>query len=382
MNDDMGCTCLRQQPNNTKQTSSFPHTILNITQVSIQHDVHISIKSKVYLEHNILVSMIVPEPFKIEWNIKANKSFSKAIVKLNFVDADFPQSFTCYEDHVDVMDECRKKPTTYTPNFHQYSKPPRRKRYSFVYEKYFVNPDQKNFKPFEKLKLPPITESVFSTHNEIQNMKNPLANAATTYVGLTAHRKRNVITSPNYPQPYGDAYSLEWNILADSSIQNAIVHIKVLDSELSNIFNCYEDIIEIMDDMTPFRAVNMTSLHWILLVISMIIFTSFIGGCIFLVVVEIDYRERDEEEKSKWVTIYDNPPDYVLPTEGDAIPIKIENESPTKRKTKKDHIKEIKPKAQPDLKSDDKKLPPLRIIRPTMNIKQWKTLLTREDNNT
>ncbi|VDI72897.1 Hypothetical predicted protein, partial [Mytilus galloprovincialis] len=44
------------------------------------------------------------EPFKIEWNIKANKSFSKAIVKLNFVDADFPQSFTCYEDHVDVMD--------------------------------------------------------------------------------------------------------------------------------------------------------------------------------------------------------------------------------------------------------------------------------------
>ncbi|XP_071125226.1 uncharacterized protein [Mytilus edulis] len=263
-----------------------------------------------------------------------------------------------------------------------------------------------------------------------------LANAATTYVGLTAHRKRNVITSPNYPQPYEDAYSLEWNILADSSIQNAIVHIKVLDSELSNIFNCYEDIIEIMDgpsslysvirsfcgdsspsgivktsgdsatvtfytskkdndykgfkleywaqskDMTPFRAVNMTSLHWILLVISMIIFTSFIGGCIFLVVVEIDYRERDEEEKSKWVTIYDNPPDYVLPTEGDAIPIKIENESPTKRKTKKDHIKEIKPKAQPDLKSDDKKLPPLRIIRPTMNIKQWKTLLTREDNNT
>lgn len=134
--------------------------------------------------------------------------------------------------------------------------------------------------------------------------------------------------------------------------------------------------------MTPFRAVNMTSLHWILLVISMIIFTSFIGGCIFLVVVEIDYRERDEEEKSKWVTIYDNPPDYVLPTEGDEIPIKIENESPTKRKTKKDHIKEIKPKAQPDLKSDDKKLPPLRIIRPTMNIKQWKTLLTREDNNT
>ncbi|XP_071123806.1 uncharacterized protein [Mytilus edulis] len=71
-----------------------------------------------------------------------------------------------------IIRECRKKPTAYTPNFHQYSKPPRRKRYSFVYEKYFVNPDQKNFKPFEKLKLPPITESVFSTHNEIQNMKN------------------------------------------------------------------------------------------------------------------------------------------------------------------------------------------------------------------
>ncbi|XP_052076405.1 CUB and zona pellucida-like domain-containing protein 1 isoform X1 [Mytilus californianus] len=263
-----------------------------------------------------------------------------------------------------------------------------------------------------------------------------LVNTATTSVGLTANGKRSVITSPNYPQPYGDSYSLEWNILADSSIQNAIVHIEVLDSELSNIFNCYEDIIEIIDgpsslysvirsfcgdsspsgivktsgdsatvtfhaskkdndykgfkleywaqskDMTPFRPVNMTSLHWTLLVISMVIFTSFIGGCIFLVVVEMDYRERNEKEKGKWVTIYDNPPDYVLPTVGGEIPIKTENETSTKKKTIKEHLEKTKPKAQPDLKSDDKKLPPLKIIRPTMNIKQWKTLLTREESNT
>ncbi|CAC5383328.1 unnamed protein product [Mytilus coruscus] len=126
----------------------------------------------------------------------------------------------------------------------------------------------------------------------------------------------------------------------------------------------------------------MTSLHWTLLVISMVIFTSFIGGCIFLVVVEMDYRERNEEEKGKWVTIYDNPPDYVLHTDGGEIRIKTENETPKKKKTIKEHLEETKPKSQPDLKSDDKKLPPLKIIRPTMNIKQWKTLLTREESNT
>jgi hypothetical protein len=40
---------------------------------------------------------------------------------------------------------------------------------------------------------------------------------------------------------------MEWNIIANDSISNAIIHLKVLDSVLAMTFTCYEDIVEVMD---------------------------------------------------------------------------------------------------------------------------------------
>ncbi|XP_048772507.1 CUB domain-containing protein 2-like [Ostrea edulis] len=73
---------------------------------------------------------------------------------------------------------------------------------------------------------------------------------STTY--LTSNSSRQYITSPNYPQSYGNLQSMNWVISADSSTYNPAVYIQVVDSELQPSLACYNDVVAIYDGDSTF----------------------------------------------------------------------------------------------------------------------------------
>ncbi|XP_062597617.1 ovochymase-2-like [Saccostrea cucullata] len=67
---------------------------------------------------------------------------------------------------------------------------------------------------------------------------------------LTANETVQYITSPNYPQSYGDSSSMSWVITATNSIEDPSVYLRVIDSQLQPSLACYNDVVAIYDGIS------------------------------------------------------------------------------------------------------------------------------------
>ncbi|XP_033742074.1 uncharacterized protein LOC117328695 [Pecten maximus] len=62
---------------------------------------------------------------------------------------------------------------------------------------------------------------------------------------ITVGTEKQYLTSPNYPQPYGNVLTYEWYLTANTSIPYGVIQFKVLDCRIRDATPCYEEAIVI-----------------------------------------------------------------------------------------------------------------------------------------
>ncbi|OWF45147.1 hypothetical protein KP79_PYT13255 [Mizuhopecten yessoensis] len=69
------------------------------------------------------------------------------------------------------------------------------------------------------------------------------ASRTTVKTYITVGNEKQIMTSPNYPKPYGNVLTYEWYLTANASIPYGVVNFKVIDCRIRDATPCYEEAI-------------------------------------------------------------------------------------------------------------------------------------------